>query len=302
MKYFSITFCLALLSVTTVAAQQSASTAPSAATWAATASNKYLIYPDVVYGRASNHDLKLDIWQRKDQKSPAPTLVYYHGGGWIFGDRTGATLFFLPFLQRGWNVVNIEYRMADVAQAPAAVEDARCALEWVVANAAKYNVDTNRIVLTGHSAGGHLALITGMLPDGSPLGNRCYTSEKLQVAAVINWYGISDAVDLIHPPNLKNYAIMWIGSSLNADAVAKEVSPLTYVRRGLPPVISIHGSEDPVVPYQQSVRLHAALDKAGVPNELVTIQGGQHGEFSDAELVDAYTRIDAFLRKHQLID
>jgi len=285
-------------------ASSSAQNAPQltpSETWATTVGNHYLIYPDVVYGRANNYDLKLDVWQRSKEKTPAPTLVYYHGGGWIFGDRTGATLFFLPFLEKGWNVVNVEYRMADVAQAPSAVEDARCALRWVVTNASRYNIDTHRIVLMGHSAGGHLSLISGMLPEGSPLENRCYGTEKVSVAAIINWYGISDVLDLVHAPNVRNYAMMWMGSSPNADEIAKQTSPITYVRSGLPPVISIHGSDDPVVPYQQSVRLHAALDRAGVPNELVTIQGGHHGGFSDGEVADAYKKIDAFLRKLNLV-
>ena len=71
-------------------------TPPLSATakWASTVGEQYLIFPDVVYGTANNTQLKLDVWQRKDTKSSVPTLIYYHGGGWIFGDRTGATLFF----------------------------------------------------------------------------------------------------------------------------------------------------------------------------------------------------------------
>jgi acetyl esterase/lipase len=96
---------------------------------------------------------------------------------------------------------------------PAAVEDTRCALRWVYRNASQWHFDTTKIVLTGHSAGGHLALITGMLPDGTGLDNRCYGEEKLKVAAIINWYGISDVNDLIKGSNLKNYAAMWDGQS-----------------------------------------------------------------------------------------
>ena len=149
----------------------------------------------------------------------------------------------------GWNVVNVEYRMASVSRAPAAVEDTRCALRWVIHNAKQYNVDVNRIVLTGHSAGGHLSLITGMLPDGTPLDNECTGDEKLKVAAIINWFGISDVADVLSGPNQKNYALMWMGSQPNSVEIAKSVSPMTYVRTGLPPILSIHGDADPVVPY-----------------------------------------------------
>ncbi|HTR25383.1 MAG TPA: alpha/beta hydrolase [Terriglobales bacterium] len=281
--------------------QDKAPTLSPISRWAATASEHYWIQPDITYGVANNYTLKLDVWQRKDVKVPAPTVIYYHGGGWIFGDRTGATLLFMPYLEMGWNVINVEYRMASTSLAPAAVEDCRCALRWVVRNAKQYNIDTDRIVLTGHSAGGHLSLITEMLPEGTGLDNNCDGEEKLKVAAIINWYGISDVADLIQGSNRRNYAAMWMGSQPDALAIAKRVSPLTYVRAGLPPIMSIHGDQDPVVPYEHSVRLHRALTAAGVPNELVTIRGGKHGEFSDAELEEANMKIRAFLHAHGLL-
>ncbi len=268
--------------------------------WASILGEQYWIHPDITYGVANNYTLKLDVWQRNDAKTPVPTLIYYHGGGWVIGDRTGATLLLMPYLEMGWNVINVEYRMASVSLAPAAVEDCRCALRWAIRNAKEYNIDTARIVLTGHSAGGHLSLIAGMLPEGTDLDNDCHDNETLKVAAIVNWYGISDVADLIQGANLKNYALMWMGSQTDQLAIAKRVSPLTYVRAGLPPIISIHGDADPVVPYQQSVRLHHALTVARVPNELVTIKGGGHGQFKEAELEDAYEKIHAFLRAHGL--
>jgi len=292
---------LCALSSSYAAAQSQGSALSSTAAWASQVAGRYLIYPDITYGTANNYTLKLDVWQRKDATAPVPTLIYYHGGGWIFGDRTGDTLLFLPYLEMGWNVINVEYRMASVSLAPAAVEDCRCALRWAMRNAKQYHIDTDRIVLTGHSAGGHLSLITGMLPDGTSLDHNCYGEEKLRVAAIINWYGISDVADLIQGANLKNYAVMWMGSQADQFAIAKRVSPLTYVRTGLPPIISIHGDMDPVVPYEHSVRLHKALTAAGVPNELLTIKGGLHGEFKESELTEAYGRIHVFLRAHGLL-
>jgi acetyl esterase/lipase len=271
------------------------------ARWAATAASDYLIYPDRVYGVANNYQLKLDVWQKQNLKEPAPTLIYIHGGGWIFGDRTGATLQFLPYLQMGWNVVNVEYRMASASLAPAAVEDCRCALRWVVQHASEYNIDTNRIVLTGHSAGGHLSLITGLLTPEAGLDSQCFGTETLKVAAIINWYGISDVADLIAGPNRKNYAVQWLGSQPERAAIAKRVSPLTYVHTGNPPVLTIHGDADSVVPYSQSVRLHQALTQAGVKNELITIHGGDHGGFTPEQYQDAFTKINAFLKAQGVI-
>ena len=296
-----LTFLLCTLCPLYASSQDGTTTLSSTARWASVVGGQYWIHPDITYGVANNYKLKLDVWQRTDVKVPSPTLIYYHGGGWVMGDRTGATLFLLPYLEMGWNVINVEYRTASVSLAPAAVEDCRCALRWAVRNAKEYNIDTDRIVLTGHSAGGHLSLITGMLPEGTALDNNCYGSEKLKAAAIVNWYGISDVADVIQGSNLKSYAMMWMGSQADQLAIAKRVSPLTYVRAGLPPVISIHGSEDSVVPYEHSVRLHRALTAAGVPNELVTINGGGHGQFKDSEVEDAYERIRAFLRARGLL-
>jgi acetyl esterase/lipase len=106
-------------------------------------------------------------------------------------------LAFLPYLETGWSVVNVEYRLARVSLAPAAVEDCRCALRWVIRNAKQYNFDTNKIVVTGHSAGGHLALTTGILPASAGLDRQCPGNEELKVAAIVNWFGITDVVDLL---------------------------------------------------------------------------------------------------------
>jgi len=267
--------------------------------------DRYWMQPDVVYGSANNTLLKLDIWYPRDNPNPTTTVVYIHGGGWIFGSKEGAVYQLLPYLERGWRVVNVEYRMAGNSLAPGSVEDTRCALRWIYRNAAQWKFDTSKIILTGHSAGGHLSLITGMLPDGTELDNRCYASEKygdvpMKVAAIINWYGISDVNDLIKGPNVRNYAAMWVGSLSNAEEVAKSVSPLTHVRPGLPPIISIHGDKDSVVPYSHSVRLHEALKKANDVEQLVTIEGGDHGMFTKEQYTKGYDAIWKFLKDNKL--
>ncbi|MBC7797353.1 MAG: alpha/beta hydrolase, partial [Pyrinomonadaceae bacterium] len=251
-------------------------------------------------GSANNPALKLDVWYQNDVKTPQPTLVYMHGGGWIFGNKETSVLQFLPFLEKGWRVVNVEYRMASNSIAPAAVEDTRCALRWVFRNAKQWNFDTSKIVLMGHSAGGHLSLITGMLPENTGLDGNCYGDEKLQVAAIVNWYGITDVNDIIQGENLKNYGVMWMGSQPNATETAKRVSPLTYVRAGLPPIITIHGDKDGVVPYSHATRLKTALDNAKVKNELFTIQNGGHGGFKQSEYIAAYNKIWAFLKENKV--
>jgi acetyl esterase/lipase len=165
----------------------------------------------------------------------------------------------------------------------------------VIAHAKEYNFDPTKLVVTGHSAGGHLSLTTGMLPASAGLERQCPGPEELKVAAIVNWYGITDVADLLDGTNMKTYAVAWLGSLMNREAIARRVSPLEYVRAGLPPIITIHGDADPTVPYQHAVRLHAALAKVGVPNELVTIPGGKHGGFSRDETLKAYGAISRFL-------
>jgi acetyl esterase/lipase len=193
--------------------------------------------------------------------------------------------------------------MAGQSLAPAAVEDSRCALRWVFRNAAKYHFDSQRLILTGHSAGGHLALITGMLPPDTDLDNGCPADPAsgdvpLHVAAIVNWYGITDVADLLSGANRKTYAVAWLGSQPERQQLARRLSPLTYVRPNLPPTITIHGDHDPTVPYSHAVRLKQALDSAGVPNQLVTINGGLHGSFNDTQTEEAYRQIWRFLIAH----
>ena len=263
----------------------------------------YRIVPNVTYLTASNWDAKLDLYVTRTPDKPLPTLIWIHGGGWTGG--TKESFSGIPaYLTMGMNIVNVEYRLARVAPAPAAVEDCRCALRWVIQHAKEYGVDTSRIVVAGDSAGGHLAMTTGMLPASAGLDRQCPGPDNLKVAAIVNWYGISDVNDLLDGPNMKAYAVAWLGSAPDREQIAKRLSPLTYVRPGLPPVLTIHGDADPTVPYAQSVRLHKALGDAGVPNELMTIPGGKHG-FDCCNLtqrINAYAKIREFLTLHRLLD
>lgn len=272
-------------------------------TWAESAGSTYGITAGISYGTGSGQLLKLDVWRNQVGTAPRPTLVYIHGGGWVFGDKGGAPTAFLPFVEGGWNVVNVEYRFANVASAPAAVQDVRCALRWIYRNRTEYGFDTTQLVAMGDSAGGHLALMEGLVPSGNPLDSACPAEQDeppLRVAAVVNWYGITDVLDLLQGPNRKIYAVAWLGAQLNRDEVAKIVSPLTYVRPGVPPVITIHGDADPTVPYSHAQRLDAALASAGVPHRLVTIAGGHHGGFTPEERHVAYTEIWKFLAANGL--
>lgn len=269
-------------------------------TWASHLSNTYRVVPNVTYHTANNRENKVDLYLPSGVDGPVPVLMYIHGGGWRGGSKESSVLRLLPWLEKGWAVVNVQYRLAEVSLAPAAVEDCLCALRWVIQNADTYNIDADRIVVTGNSAGGHLALTTGMIPASAGLDRECPGPEELSVAAVINWYGITNVGDLLDGENMKTYAVTWMGSMPNRLEIAARVSPLSYVRAGLPPILSIHGDADPTVPYQHGVRLHEELAKVGVANELHTVPGGRHGGFNREETVAIFDTIDRFLTKHGL--
>lgn len=260
-----------------------------------TAQSRYQVTPNVTYLVQNGYENKLDIYWRRDASGPQPTLFYIHGGGWTGGTKEASFMAVVPWLEMGWSVVNVEYRLARISHAPAAVEDCLCALKWAVAHASEYHLDPSKIVTSGDSAGGHLALMSGVTPDSAGLDRECPSSDASvglpKVAAIVNWYGITDVVDLLDGPNRKPYAVAWLGSATNREEIARRVSPLTYIRAGLPPILSIQGDADPTVPYSHSLRLQ---------DELITIHGGKHGMFKPEERIRIYDGIRAFLNRHGL--
>ncbi len=278
-------------------------------TWAVQSQNHYAIRPNITYGTWTGYDAKLDVYQRRDANGPQPTLMFIHGGGWVLGTKEQSVMSIMPWLEMGWNVVNVEYRMSHVALAPAAVEDCMCALRWIAAHAKEFNFDLTHLVITGESAGGHLALTTGMIPQSAGFDRQCpgasFTNgggpDLPKPVAIINWYGITDLNDMLDGPNKRAYAIEWFGGLPNREEIAKRVSPLSYVRRDLPPILTIHGDSDPIVPYSHATRLRDALTTAGAPNQLHTVAGGGHGNFKADDRVKIYVTIREFLSKYKIL-
>jgi len=267
--------------------------------------------PNVVYARANGWEGKLDIYARRNPGAtlaqpgpPTPTVIFIHGGGWVQGTKEGSMLRALPYIAMGYSVVNVEYRLANVSLAPAAIEDCRCALRWVVAHAKEYNLDPDRLIFAGESAGGHLALTTGMIPASAGFDRTCYQMNEPRVAAIVDFFGITDIADLLDGPGKKPfpeswpYTVQWLGNQPNRAELAQAASPLTYVKSGMPPTIMIHGDADNLVPYEHSVKLRDALQKAGVPNELITIPKGGHGIWSPDEWQRSFAAIEKFLAAH----
>jgi acetyl esterase/lipase len=270
--------------------------------------DSFVAEPNITYVTVQNYQAKLDIY-RPANKAAAPAVIYIHGGGWVNGTKEEVAMNALPFMALGFAVINVEYRLAKISPAPAAVEDCLCVLHWVGRHSKEYNIDPDRVIVAGASAGGHLALTTAMIPTSAGFESECANDDdykggaglwpnyRVKVAAVINWFGITDVADLLHGANTKAYAVTWVGSQPDREEMARKMSPLTYVRSDLPPILSIHGDQDAYVPYSQAVRLHEALTKAGVKNQLLTISGKGHGDFNPVEDLHVWMTVQAFLTR-----
>jgi acetyl esterase/lipase len=234
----------------------------------------------------------LDIFQPTAKAAgKRPGVLVIHGGGWTGGTKESQVdPICLRYVEKGFVVANVEYRLAKAALAPAAVEDALHAAQWFRKHAKQYNVDTKRMIVTGGSAGGHLALMVGMTPKSAKLG------PPAKVTAVVNFYGITDVGDQLGGPNMRTYAVTWLPEQPGRMELARRVSPMTYVRKGLPPVLTLHGDADQTVPYEHGVKLTKALQDAGDKAELITVPGGKHG-FPKETLDELYPKIFDFLKK-----
>ena len=220
----------------------------------------------------------------QDAATAAPTypgVLMFHGGGWIRTSKSTMSSFYNRYLSHGFVVCNAEYRLADPtgqftpesAIAPAAVQDALKAAQWFWDHADVYNLDQSRYVVTGASAGGHLALMVGLCTD-EKLGP-C-NPKDFKIAAIVNGYGPADVPDLLQ--RRTSWAVQWLPENTpNRDLLAKQVSPLTYVRKDAPPLLTVQGANDTTVPIEQNQRLTAALKAAGADAEIHLVPGAGHG-------------------------
>ncbi|HEY0681305.1 MAG TPA: alpha/beta hydrolase [Steroidobacter sp.] len=244
---------------------------------------------DLTYMSPGGHDLHLDVYTPAPSHGPTPVWIHVHGGAWWKGARPEGWKGFSAYLDAGFSVVTVQYRLAGIATAPAAVQDVRCVISWVGKHADRFGFDTKRIVVTGSSAGGHLALMAGMLTNDNDIDlPEC--REPPPVAAIVDFYGPTD-LDTWPAPNPSGGFIQaphssiarWIGERADAPAMRKRMSPVSYVRASLPPIFIVHGDADPVVPLQESLNLKQKLDAAGARSALHVVPGGAHGKFNDQQ-------------------
>ncbi len=240
--------------------------------------NGYTSQIDVVYATVGKWNGRMDLYTNPKSETPTPVLINIHGGGWNHGVKESQTGY-VSFFNNGYAVANIEYRLVDVAKAPGAIEDVRCALIYLYTHTKALNIDTNKIVVMGGSSGGHLALMTGLLANDKRFDTNCNNEGEIKVAAIIDKYGVTDLVPLSTWKSAKN----WLGDQYNNPKFVKSVSPLYYVTKNSPPVYIVHGNSDPIVPYTQSVALYEKLKASHVKTKMLTIEGGSHGKFTKEE-------------------
>ncbi|MEO5562223.1 MAG: alpha/beta hydrolase [Chitinophagaceae bacterium] len=221
------------------------------------------VVSNIEYSKIDSVSLLMDVYvpSKKLGEAPwneysnerKPTLLFFHGGGWRNGDKISRSLFLVPYIQKGWCIVTANYRHLDKTNLPGIISDARYALNWVYDNADKYKFDTTKIIVSGESAGGHLALTTGLITDDSPFqqeGRKI--NRKMKVAGIINWFGVVDLKKVSQTWDAEYYKQVG-GDSTHADSIFRLCSPVSYVRSTSPPIITIHGDQDKAAPYERAV-------------------------------------------------
>ena len=262
---------------------------------------------DIPYADNDNPRQKLDMFLPKDPKSdkPLPVVVFIHGGAWRAGNKSGGLRMVAPYVESGnYAGASIAYRLSSEAIWPAQIHDCKAAIRWLKANAKKHNLDPDRIAVWGTSAGGHLVAMLGVSSDVKQLEGKIGKNLKFdsRVACVVNWFGPTDMLTIgKYPSHLKHDApnspeAKLLGGAIHENKpAARSASPVTHVSKGDSPFLTMHGTNDQTVPFNQGERIHEALTKAGVPSIFVKMVGAGHGGFRPPETQE---RVKAFIEKY----
>ena len=262
----------------------------------------HVLDTDVPYGVASDRQ-SLDILYPMHSPELRPAILMFHGGGWYTGGKGGPrTLAMMcAFAEAGYVALSVGYRLSDEAPFPAAVVDCKRAVRWLREHADQYRVDPAHLAAMGASAGGHLAAMLAVTGEEQEFDDGGYAGKSSAVqAAVLVCAPLDLTVPLFrNPPGGADPAVArFLGvSPAGHTEVARRASPLSYVRRDLPPLLLIHGTADERVASSQSEKMAQALQAVGAPHELILVQGGGHG-MGIAREPEVFRQILAFLAEH----
>lgn len=257
----------------------------------------YVSRLNVVYTKVKDWEGREDLYFKPKAARPTPVIFNIHGGGWNHGTKESQSGF-SAFFEAGYAVVNVEYRLYPVATAPGAVEDVRRAILYVVKHAKELNIDPDKMVVMGASAGGHLALIAGMLQNDHTFDVEYSNVNKFTIVAIIDKYGLADFAF----PGIEKYRseMNWLGEYAKDSKLVQSVSPVYWVKKSSPPVFIVHGDADPRIPYGQSVALAKKYEAVGARVTFITVPGGLHGSFPKEQNKKINDAIMAFLKENGL--
>ncbi len=253
---------------------------------------------DIEYAEVDGRSLKLDLYLPKEAQNP-PLVVWVHGGAWRSGTKERMPIGGL--LDHGFAIASINYRLSPVARFPAQVHDIKAAIRFLRAEASngKYGYAADRIVIAGASAGGHLAALVGVTNGYEELEGEVgdHGNESSDVAAIVDFYGPTNFLTILpqstpHGLGVRIPALQLLLGAQPEDTpdLATLASPVVHVDKTDPPILMLHGDQDPQVPINQSHELHGAYKKAGIGAmaKLEVIYGGAHGgdHFFDAERME----------------
>ncbi len=244
----------------------------------------------IEYTNPDNQHLQLNLARPKKADGALPAIICIHGGGFRAGSREGYNAQCIRLAQRGYVAMTVSYRLAPKYPFPAAIHDTKAAVRWARANAAKYQIDPERIGVTGGSAGGHLAQFLGVTGDVKEFeGDGGNADKSSKVACVVNVYGPSDFTKS-YGKSVDAAEVLPLFLGGNLETARKQhlrASPLYWVTPNAAPTLCIHGTEDKYVAHEQAVWLIDKLKAAGVEAELLTLQGAGHGfKGKDAETAE----------------
>ena len=222
----------------------------------------------------------MDVFIPKNRNTtPTAAVLWIHGGGWEHGDKSGNSG--AQFLANaGFVTASLTYRLSAEAPFPAQIEDAKCAIRYLRANAAKYGIDPDRIGAAGSSAGGHLAELIATADQNAALeGNGGWPNVSSKVQAAVSYFGPSDltASATQFPKETAEVIARFIGGTESEKpALYRKASPILYVSKSAPPLLLVHGESDADVPFEQSVLMFESYRRAGLPVEFIAVENAGH--------------------------
>lgn len=231
---------------------------------------------DIEYGTGGERKLHLDLYLPKGRTKATPAIIFIHGGAWKSGKRGDMKFYCVKFAEKGYVTATVTYRLTGEAPFPAAVHDVKCAVRWLRANAAKYQVDPKRIAVSGNSAGGHLAMMIGYSDDPALEGNGGNNDISSRVCGVVNFYGPTDlTTDFARKQGLVE-DFMGGKTFDEAPDIYKQASPLFHLTRDDPPTLIFHGTIDSTVPIVQADKLSEKLKELGIDYTYERYEGWPH--------------------------